>query len=57
MTEKFDTEQERQGRTIDYNKRITDDYECKKDCRNCPFPGAKCYPSKYETHRRSHDYR
>ena len=32
----------------DTNKRITDDYECKKDCRNCPFPGAKCFSSKYD---------
>lgn len=29
-------------------KTITEDYECRKDCRNCPFPGAKCYPSKYD---------
>ena len=27
---------------VDYNKRITDDY------RDCPFPGAKCYPTKYD---------
>lgn len=33
---------------VDYNKRITDDYECTKDCRDCPFPGAKCYPTKYD---------
>jgi hypothetical protein len=33
---------------LDFYKLITDDYECKKDCRNCPFPGAKCYQSKYE---------
>lgn len=33
---------------VDYGKRITDDYECKKDCRNCPFPGAKCYQTKYD---------
>ena len=33
---------------IDYGKLITEDYECRKDCRNCPFPGAKCFPSKYE---------
>ena len=32
----------------DKNRLITDDYECKKDCRNCPFPGAKCYQSKYD---------
>ncbi len=33
---------------VSHGKLITDDYECKKDCRNCPFPGAKCYPSKYD---------
>lgn len=33
---------------VDYNKRITDDYECTKDYRDCPFPGAKCYPTKYD---------
>ena len=32
----------------DTKKIITDDYECKKDCRNCPFPGAKCFSSKYD---------
>lgn len=32
----------------DFGKAITDDYECKRDCRNCPFPGAKCYKSKYD---------
>ncbi len=32
----------------DTSRLITDDYECKKDCRNCPFPGAKCYQSKYD---------
>ena len=31
----------------DFSKPITEDYECMKDCRNCPFPGAKCYQSKY----------
>lgn len=25
----------------DTGRLITDDYECYKDCRNCPFPGAK----------------
>lgn len=30
------------------DKLITDDYECHKDCRNCPFPGAKCYQTKYD---------
>ena len=32
----------------DTNRLITDDYECFKDCRNCPFPGAKCYQTKYD---------
>lgn len=32
---------------VDTKKCITDDYECMKDCRNCPFPGAKCYQTKY----------
>ncbi len=32
----------------DTGRLITDDYECYKDCRNCPFPGAKCYLSKYD---------
>lgn len=36
------------GEELDYNKLITEDYECKKDCRNCPFPGAKCYQTKYD---------
>ena len=33
---------------VDNNKSMTDDYECTKDCRDCPFPGAKCYPTKYD---------
>ncbi len=37
----------------DTNRLITDDYECKKDCRNCPFPGAKCYQSKYDRYNTS----
>lgn len=36
---------------VDTNKRITDDYECRKDCRNCPFPGAKCFSSKYDRYQ------
>ena len=32
----------------DTNRLITDDYECFKDCRNCPIPGAKCYQTKYD---------
>ncbi len=28
-------------------KKITEDYDCRFDCRSCPFPGAKCFPSKY----------
>lgn len=32
----------------DFQKKIVDDYECTKDCRECPFPGAKCYGSKYK---------
>ena len=37
----------------DTTRLITDDYECKKDCRNCPFPGAKCYQSKYDRYNTS----
>lgn len=34
-------------------KLISEDYECSRNCRNCPFPGAKCYSSKYQknTHK------
>lgn len=34
--------------SFNFGKLITDDYECKKDCRNCPFPGAKCFQTKYD---------
>ncbi len=57
MISRPDTETDQYRQAVDYNRSITDDYECKKDCRNCPFPGAKCYPSKYEPHKKSHDNR
>lgn len=32
---------------------IIEGYDCKEHCRTCPFPGGKCFQSKYSTKKQS----
>ena len=32
---------------VDSKKDIREDYECRQRCRVCPFPGAKCFLTRY----------